>query len=105
MFKLTSVIMALASTVAAAPAYVACDPQMSCDQVLSKNSTTPVTGSKCYKFYSAGKNYQKLDKATQEEFAKAGFPTTEDSNSQTRCLSQEDVKSGFGKLFFNVQEA
>ena len=95
MFKLTSVIMALASTVAAAPAYVACDAQMTCDQVLSKKLTTPVTGSKCYRVWDGP--YRKfLSNELQVEFDKAGFPPKD--RSQTRCLTKEDIKSGFGKL-------
>jgi len=99
MFKLTAAIMALTSTVAAVPKFVPCDPQLSCDAVLSKGSKTPVTGSKCYIFYP-GKAYENLDKTLQSEYTAAGFPSS-DKTPLTGCFTKDTMKTGFGKLNFN----
>ena len=52
MFKLASIVMALASTSSAAdstvPKFVPCDAQVSCNTILTKAQGTEVTGSSCY---------------------------------------------------------
>ena len=82
MFKLTSVVMALASTASAATKlqWVPCDAQMSCDAVLSKAQGTKVTGSTCYTL-RAGQNFYVLKETVKTEFMNAGFPTSGDSTA------------------------
>lgn len=98
MFKLTA-IMALASTVAAVPKWVPCDPQLTCDHVLSKAHKKKVEGSKCWNIVQ-GKAFDKLDKSLQSEYIKAGFPT-DDKNYLTGCFSKETMEKEFGKLNYN----
>ena len=45
-----------------------------------------------------------MDKATKEEYNKAGYPREPGwEGNQTGCFTKEDIKSGFGKLSFNIE--